>query len=91
MAKKVFKITAIVLASLIGLLILVVAGYVIYVAAQYYRIEDNLTLEINNNQTNVVQTNTSYKITTYNIGFGAYNHEFSFFMDSGKMKNGKEV
>lgn len=89
--KKVMKITAITLASIIGLSILVVAGYIIYVCCQYYRIEDNLDLEINGNQSQVVSVNTDYTITTYNIGFGAYNHEFSFFMDSGKMLDGTEV
>lgn len=91
MVKKIFKITAITLASLIGFVILLVGGYVIYISCQYYRIEDNLTLEIKNNQTLNIQTNQNYKISTYNIGFGAYTHDFSFFMDSGKMKTGKEV
>lgn len=91
MAKKIFKITAIVIASLIGLLILTVLGYVIYISCQYYRIEDNLKLEVSNNQSNSVQLNQSYKISTYNIGFGAYTHDFSFFMDSGTMKTGEKV
>lgn len=89
--KKAFKITAITLASLLGAVILLVCGYLIYISCQYYRIEDNLKLDINNNQDGGVTTNKDYTITTYNIGFGAYNHEFSFFMDSGKMLDGKEV
>ena len=43
--KKAVKITAISLAALIGAFILIVLIYVIYVAAQYYRIGDNLALE----------------------------------------------
>lgn len=89
--KKAFKITAITLATMLGAVILLVCGYLIYVSCQYYRIEDNLELEINNNQNCSISTNTNYTITTYNIGFGAYNHEFSFFMDSGKMLDGKKV
>lgn len=89
--KKTFKITAITLASIIGLVILLVLGYVIYLSIQYYRIEDNLNLEISNNRNEIVSTATDYTITTYNIGFGAYNHDFSFFMDSGKMLDGTEV
>lgn len=91
MAKKVLKITAICLASLLGLIVLVAGGYVAYISIQYYRIEDNYNLTINNNQTQNIQLGTSYKITTYNIGFGAYNHDFSFFMDSGEMLDGKKV
>ena len=31
-----------------------------------------------------LQTNFLYTITTYNIGFGAYTRDFTFFMDGGK-------
>ena len=30
------------------------------------------------------QTNTEYSIVTYNVGFGAYTPDYSFFMDGGK-------
>ena len=91
MTKKVLKITAFSLLGLLGLLILVVGGYLIYISCQYYRIEDNFSLEVANNQNSIMQLNTNYSVTTYNIGFGAYNHDFSFFMDSGEMKDGKKV
>ncbi len=91
MSKKILKITAITLASILGAIILIVGGYVAYISIQYYRIEDNLTLELTNNQTQKLSTGTSYKVSTYNIGFGAYSHDFSFFMDSGEMKDGTKV
>lgn len=91
MIKKITKITALVLASILILIILLLGGYLIYISAQYYRIEDNLNLTINNNNSNTINLQTQYSVTTYNIGFGAYNHDFSFFLDSGKMKSGKEV
>ena len=91
MTATVFKIVGIVMASILGLGILLVLGYVIYVSCQYYRIKDNLALTINNNQEEVLQTGISYKATTFNIGFGAYNHDFSFFMDTGQMKTGENV
>lgn len=71
----------------------IVLTYVVYMQIQYYRIEDNLDLskDILNNQEEAVVLNQEYTITTYNIGFGAYNREFSFFMDSGTMKDGKKV
>ena len=37
-----------------------------------------------NNAANAAQTDTEYSIITYNIGFGAYTPDFSFFMDGGK-------
>lgn len=42
--KKTLKITAITLAVLLGVLLLTVGGYVLYVVFQYDRIEDNLPL-----------------------------------------------
>lgn len=91
MGKKIFKITAISLLCLLGTILLILGGYVAYISIQYYRIEDNLELSISNNQNQFVQVGTSYKITTYNIGFGAYSHDFSFFMDSGEMLDGTKI
>lgn len=66
-------------------------GYVIYVSANYYRIEDNTTLDVTNNQTQRVKTGTNYTAVTWNTGFGAYNKEYSFFMDTGEMKDGTKT
>lgn len=91
MGKKVFKITLWTLLAMLLTVILVVGGYVIYLTCQYYRIEDNKVLEVNNILQQNVQLNTIYSATTYNIGFGAYSQDFSFFMDSGEMKDGTKV
>ncbi len=91
MAKKVVKITAITLAALFGLLILIVLGYVIYVAAQYYRIEDNAPLTIDGTAETPVETGRDYTVVSYNLGFGAYSPEYSFFMDTGEMKDGTKT
>ena len=90
--KKAIKITAVTLLTLIIALIVAAVCYVVYVAVQYYRIEDNLTLEIDAGQTvESAMTGQNYSIVTYNIGFGAYSPEYSFFMDSGVMEDGTEV
>ena len=89
--KKVFKVTAWTLLGIILALILAVGIYVVYMLIQYYRIEDNLDLEINNNKSQIITLNTNYTIATYNIGFGAYTHEFDFFMDKGEMLDGTKV
>ena len=85
------KITAIVLCSIFAFFILMVLGYVIYVVAQYNRIADNLDIATTANQDRELRAGVEYSIVTYNIGFGAYTHDFDFFLDSGKMKNGKKV
>ena len=90
--KKAIKITAVTLLTLIIALIVAAVCYVVYVAVQYYRIEDNLTLEIDAGQTvESAMSGQNYSIVTYNIGFGAYSPEYSFFMDSGVMEDGTEV
>lgn len=83
--------------SLIAILILVLiplcllGGYVGYMSLQYYRIEDGTAVETSNNQSEQAMHTQSFSITTYNIGFGAYDHAFSFFMDHGVMKDGTSV
>lgn len=81
--KKALKITLICILS-----ILVVAlCYVAYVFLSYSRIEDNqeLTVDVIGFPANTeVRCDTEYSIVTYNIGFGAYTADYSFFMDGGK-------
>lgn len=64
-----------------------IAVYVLYVFLTYKRIEDNQNLDINQ-KGNVLQEPMSlskeYSVLTYNIGFGAYSSDYSFFMDGGK-------
>lgn len=81
------KIAVCVLAALI----LTVIAYVLYVVLQYRRIEDNKKLEIVNDSEKKVRTGEIYVICTYNIGFGAYDKDFSFFMDTGRMIGSEKV
>ena len=90
-AKKILKITAITLASVICLFVMIAGGYVAYVAAQYYRIEDNLKLGVSDGATRSAAAGETFTVMTYNLGFGAYSPEYSFFMDTGVMKDGTEV
>lgn len=72
-------------------LLLVVGGYVIYLQSNYYRIEDHAVLEVENNGEDVLKTGDTYSVVTYNIGFGAYGPDYSFFMDTGEMKDGTKT
>lgn len=89
--KKPIAIALITLAAVIVLLLAIVGGYVAYVALQYYRIEDNLSLEVVGNPNGSVGFGETYSLMSYNLGFGAYSPEYSFFMDTGVMDDGKEV
>lgn len=68
-------------------LVLLVGGYVVYFFSSYYRIEDNLSLEVKRvaaGSGEAVRPGVSYTIGTWNLGFGAYSVDYSFFMDGGK-------
>ena len=72
----------------------VIAGsYAAYLLITYDRIEDNLPLEVYcEAQAQEVQAGKEYTAVTYNIGFGAYTPDFTFFMDGGTQSwaNSKE-
>lgn len=72
--------------------VLLIGGYVGYVMIQYYRYDDIVNIDVDRNSNNeVVSLHREYTISTYNIGFGAYNQDYSFFMDEGYMKDGTYV
>ena len=79
------------LASILGAVVLLAGGYVLYLQLEYDRIEDNLVMEIANQQTSMLSSNKSYTLATYNIGFGAYSDDYTFFMDTGIMADGVET
>lgn len=91
--KKAVKIILVIL----GILILVVGAYCVYVFLDYYRLPDKLTLEVNMSGTDSdfdgdfqVREGEEYLAMTYNIGFGAYTRDYSFFMDGGKSSWAKD-
>lgn len=77
------------IALVAGILLLVVMVYVGYVYFSYKRLPDMLEVATELPAQKVegkeeVQTDTTYRAITYNIGFGAYTPDYSFFMDGGK-------
>ena len=79
--KTIFRV----ILCLLGLLILVLACYVGYVFLTYYRLEDNLPLDVEQTDADSgpAAVGESYRLMSYNIGFGAYSDDYSFFMDGG--------
>lgn len=81
---------SIIIKLLIGIVAAVVLAalcYVAYVFIVYYRIEDNYVLDVKHAEHDslydAVTTSEEYTIGTYNVGFGAYLPDYSFFMDGG--------
>ncbi len=89
--KKYIKTTIIVVVSLIAFLLVGVLGYGAYILISYNRIGDQ-TLEVTHNSTlETININEEYSCITYNLGFGAYSQDFTFFMDTGYDKNNQKT
>lgn len=84
------KRTLTVVIAVIVALILVVGGYVAYVAINYERL-GNVPLDIvGKDPAASLQTGKEYKALTWNIGFGAYEQDYSFFMDESTLRRDVE-
>lgn len=80
MVKKFLKIILIILI----ILVLIVAGYFIYAYTSYYRLDDNLSIDIEGSaKEDTIATSQALRISSANLGFGAYSNDYSFFMDGG--------
>ena len=88
---RILKIAGKTILVILALLVLVVGGYVAYMQIQYYRIPDKEEIQVENNHEEALKTNTPYTVMTYNIGFGAYSQDYSFFMDTGEMLDGTKT
>ena len=79
--KRVLKIAGVLLLAVL----IAVLCYVGYVFGTYSRIEDNQALDVTHGSSGVqtAEPETDYKILSWNIGFGAYEEDFGFFMDGG--------
>ena len=80
--KRALKIVLCVLLALV----LVGGGYVAYVFIDYYRLEDNTPLEVGRSlgsTSEPLTAGTPLRVASYNVGFGAYSDDYSFFMDGG--------
>jgi len=88
MAKVKKKISAIgrifiALAAVVALVLAIVIGYVVYMFADYHRIEAETPLEMTEGGSETLKAGEEYTALTYNIGFAAYTPDFGFFMDGG--------
>ncbi len=88
---KVMRGIAIAILAIIGAALLTVIGYLLYVIIDFERLPDGMQLEIADNRTEQMTLSGEYSIMTYNVGFGAYSPEYTFFMDTGVMKDGRKT
>ena len=90
MKKNLIKAIKAVLCLILAVIILA-GSYALYILISYSRIEDKSVITIERNATAALSSGKKYSAVTYNIGFGAYGPEYSFFMDTGYMEDGTYV
>ena len=81
-AKKILKVVLCVVLALV----VVAGGYLAYVFIDYHRLPDNQALpviEVRRTEPEAPKIGETYRITSYNVGFGAYSADYGFFMDGG--------
>ena len=70
---------------LLSILFSVLLIYIGYVYVSYHRVADDQPLKIvSNAKKSELSFNQEYKVTTYNIGYGSYPPDYTFFMDGGE-------
>lgn len=85
--KKWLKRTVWAFCAVAAALVVCVLGYLAYLFLSYERIPDNVVTEVKNtaqSSGNTAKAGAEYMAITYNIGFGAYSDDYSFFMDGGE-------
>ena len=91
MKKKAKKIIWISVSVVIGVPLITALSYVGYVVFSYKRI-GNTSLEVyGRGQSDTIENGKTLSLTTYNIGFGAYSPDYTFFRDKGYDKDGKKT
>ena len=66
-----------------ALVVLGVTCYVLYAYGTYYRLEDSVVLDVEDSSAASAEPDREYTLLSYNVGFGAYSADYSFFMDGG--------
>ncbi len=84
MKASIKKTVILVICATLAALILLAASYLLYVVCSYHRVEDHLPLSIEGDAKEAIPVESELTLLTYNIGFGAYGPDYSFFMDGGK-------
>lgn len=81
---KIKKLVKHVLISALAISIFMVAYYFVYLYCGYQRIADVEFPTVEKNTEAVVSSTDTVSFMTYNIGFGAYSKDYSFFLDGGE-------
>lgn len=82
------RLVSLIVGIVLSAVVSIAAGFVGYILVSYYRIGDqNLDIDKGANLESV-PTDNQLSMVTYNIGFGAYSQDYTFFLDDGYDENG---
>lgn len=84
MKKNVKKIIIKSFAAVLAMTLFIVFYYVVYLFCGYQRVADWQTLEPIDKTEALASEGEQLTLMTYNVGFGAYSDDYSFFMDGGE-------
>lgn len=84
--KKVLKMMIQIVIVVVVIVAVLLGGFIGYTYATSYKpvAIEVIEVETGDGKITTLQTNKDYKITTFNIGYGALGDEQDFFMDGGK-------
>lgn len=81
--KKTIKTIAKCLGILVVAVVLLAVGVIGYLTIREYKPEDQVALAVQGNGAKTIQEGDSFKIITWNLGYGALGDNADFFMDGG--------
>lgn len=81
---KLKKLITKAIVSVLAVAIFLVGYYFVYLYCGYQRIGELEYLEVVDKTETVLPVNEKVSLMSYNIGFGAYSDDYSFFMDGGE-------
>ena len=85
------RLVSLIVGIVLSAVVSIAAGFVGYILLSYYRIGDKV-LDVDKGATiQKAETNVEMNMVTYNIGFGAYSQDYTFFLDAGYDENGNET
>lgn len=76
--------------TILGFILLLLLGYIVYLYVDYDRLPDNIALEPKQNSKEKLPTEQTLRAMTFNIGYGAYTSDYTFFMDGGESTRAKD-
>ena len=89
--ERLTKLTVFLVTFSLTLVLVSVVTYLGYLVTSYERFVGDDDLDISRRRIWYAEVNQEYSITTYNVGFGCFDSEFSYILENGKMANGKSI